>query len=198
MRWYLAARRLGTVLVAVAVITILTVAWAGVPLPVPHLGGGVTLGVPAALLLPAGTAVAVVAAFAGAGAHVEGAAARRLPALDRALCCVLVAAAAGVLLVVAVVWHQPLLAAGGRNLAGFVGIGLIARPLLGPRAAPAAPVAAALLVGVFGQATDPSVWFWPLRAAGDVFAGAAAGATALLGAAWGLGHLATVRPGTGW
>jgi len=198
MRWYLAARRLGAVLGAVVVITVLTVAWAGIPLPVPHLGGGVTLGVPAALLLPAGTAVAIVAAFAGAGAHVEGVAARPLAALDRAVCCVLVAAASGALLGVAVVWHQPLLAAGARNLAGFVGIGLIARPLLGPRAAPAAPVVAALLVGVFGQSTDPSAWFWPLRATGDVFAGAAAGATALLGAAWGLGHLATVRRGAGW
>lgn len=184
MRWYLAARHLVRVLAGVLLLSGLTVAWAGSPLPVPNLGGGVTLGVPAALLLPAICAVVVTSAFADAGTPLEAVAVRRISALDRAACALLLVVGAATL--VAASGTDPLLVGGARNLMGFVGTGLLCRPVLGARAAPVAPLAVALLVGTFGQSLDPAWWFWPLRRAGDPSAAGIAGALAFAGLLLGL------------
>lgn len=165
MNWYLKTRRAYWLFGFGLLVSVLTVLFASRALPVPNFASGGASGVPAAFMIPAAGAAALLASLADSGLGSEKTAVRRVPWMDRALVLVYVCAVAALLLVIGLAQHEPLLICAVRNLLGYVGLGLIARPLLGPLAASAIPIIAALLVGAFGQRHENWLLFWPLNPA---------------------------------
>lgn len=167
MTWFVRARHPLAILVVIALATVVSLVLVDVVLPIPQLAGPVTLGVPAALFAPAFSAAAIVAALSESPRPVDEGAARPVRWLDRLFVTASTVLGAVILTVLGVLLEESLLVAGARNLVGYVGIGLLARALVGPRPAAVAPVAVAVFVGTFGQSVDPALWAWPLHAAGS-------------------------------
>lgn len=163
MNWYLKTRRVYWLFGFGLLVSVLTLLFASRALPVPNFAGGGASGVPAAFMIPAAGAAALLASLADSGLGSEKAAVRQVQWMDRALVLAYVGAIAALLLVVGLTQHEPLLICAVRNLLGYIGLGLIARPLLGPLAVSGIPIIAALLVGAFGQRHEHWLLFWPLN-----------------------------------
>lgn len=162
--------------------TELLVCWAGgVAVPVPNLQG-FAAPVPAALLAPLALAVACAWALTHR-VELESAASRAVRVLD----------ATGVLAVVVVVLiigagsdavgNTTLGVAAARNTAGYVGLALIGRAVLGGQASSALPAGFLLLSTLLGYSPErlPRWWAFPLAAGGDLAAATVAAAVFVTG-----------------
>ncbi|MFB7239802.1 MULTISPECIES: hypothetical protein [unclassified Streptomyces] len=96
-------------------------------------------------------------------------------------------AAAGVLCALAgyVVFDTSLAIVLGRNLAGYVGLALLLKPLLGPQLTGGALAAIPLVLAASGWSAGgvPEPWAWLLHPADSALAGGAAAAVVCVGAA---------------
>jgi hypothetical protein len=141
-------------------------------LPLPGLGNVAGLGIPLALFAPVVIAIAVIAGLAAGEARLEAVAARPLPVLDAIYGASVAVVALGlctlVWIAVGNAWTiYPLEA--GRNALGYVGLALLGRVFLGPRAAGLVSVAAAVGAALLGSHADGSArwWAWPIADARD-------------------------------
>ena len=170
MTWWLATRRAGLVLAALIVLTVGLLAVQDVVVPAPNLAGGYGSGVQAGLAIPALVASLVFASLSGGDPDGERTSTRDLAAVERGYVLACAAIPAGIAGLAAAASGEPLPAAAARNVLGMIGIGLLARPFVGARAAASVPVAYMLFVAVLGQpagAGRAAAWAWPLAAATD-------------------------------
>lgn len=175
MTWYLKARRTPALILIFMASVLGTALLAPFDVPVPDLGAaGGTGPVPAAFLMPAVSATVLYCLFVDQGAGPEARALRPVPWLDRGL--------AVAFLVIAGMTHSLVsVLAGGdvwfgaepaglqwiawRNVAGYAGLALLFRRLIGPLAAAVVPVVMAILAGCFGRGMTDNPFFWPLHGA---------------------------------
>ena len=170
MIWWLAARRAGATLLGLLALSVSMLAVQQVILPAPNLAGGYGAGVQAALAMPAVTASLLIASLTGGDPLLESAATRQLPIIERAYLVAFTVVPLCIASVAALASQEALPAASARNVLGMIGIGLLARPILGTAAAAPDPVAYMLFVAVLGQPTAgarPEPWAWPLASAAD-------------------------------
>jgi hypothetical protein len=164
--WWLAARRAGPTLVGLVVLSVSMLAVQQVILPVPNLAGGYGAGVQAALAIPAVTASLLIASLTGGYPVLESAATRQMPIIERAYLVAFAGVPVCIASAAALASQETLPVASARNVLGMIGIGLLARPLLGTVAAASAPVAYMIFVAVLGQpitGARPEPWLgrWP-------------------------------------
>lgn len=133
-------------------------------------------------------AIGTVAAGLAAGEErLEVVAARPLPLLDALFGVASALAALGacvlVWLLVGSAWNIYALET-GRNAIGYVGLTLLARPVVGPRAAALPAIAASMVAALLGSHADGSArwWAWPIAEARDERSWLLAFATLGLGA----------------
>ena len=157
-------------------------------LPLPGLAGAAAFGIPLALFAPVAIAIALATALAGGEPRLEAVASRPLPVLDAVLG---VAVALLALIACGLVWlavgsaFNVLALEAGRNAVGYVGLALLAYPLLGPRLAGLPPVIVAIGAPLLGFHADGSVrwWAWPVASARDELSWAFAFLLLAIGAA---------------
>lgn len=188
MRPFLKVRQSLPIALVVALAVALLLPAGATSLPVPEIAGGTGLGLPLALFIPVVIAIALVSGLSAGDPQLEAVAARPLQRIDAAFGAVVAFAA---LAMYALVWLAfgdawsifPL--AAGRNATGYIGLVLLARPLVGSRLAGLLPVAVAIGVAVIGSHADgtPRWWAWPLAEARDGFSWLAALGMLLLGLA---------------
>ncbi|MFN8591679.1 MAG: hypothetical protein U0031_09495 [Thermomicrobiales bacterium] len=118
-------------------------------------------------------AIGTVAASLAAGEErLEAVAARSLPLLDALFGVASALAALGacvlVWLVAGSAWSVYALES-GRNALGYVGLTLLARPVVGPRAAALPAIAASMVAALLGSHADGTArwWAWPIADARD-------------------------------
>ncbi|MBW1597801.1 hypothetical protein [Streptomyces sp. JJ38] len=154
-------------------------------LPVPALFGGISGGVPIPLVLAALPAGTLLYCLNRPPADLEATAARRTSWWSSGL----LIAACGTAILLGIVeqsWLDfPLAWAVTRNMLGYLGVGLLAQWLLGPRYGPVTvailPLVSAL-VGT-GPGGRPYPWAWPLLPSGSAHASLAALALLIAGTA---------------
>lgn len=156
-------------------------------MPLPGFARAAGFGIPLALYGPLAVAIAVAAALAAGEARLEAVASRPLPLLDAlygvAVALTALAACLLVWLLAGNAWSVYALEA-GRNAVGYVGLTLLARPIVGPRAAALPAIAAAIVAALLGSYADGSArwWAWPISDARDERSWLLAFATLALGA----------------
>ncbi len=170
MTWWLASRRAGLVLCGLLVLSLGLLAAQTVVLPAPNLIDGYGAGVQAALAMPTLVASLVLASLSGGDPAAEATSTRRLAIVERGYVLGCVAAPVAIVGIAAAATGELLPATSARNMIGMLGVGLLARPLLGARTAAAIPVVYMLFVAVLGQpagARHAAAWAWPLAPATD-------------------------------
>lgn len=187
MTWWLRSRRAPLLALLVLVEAVLVAAAGSARIPVPSLAAAGTVPIVAAVFLPLLVNSGVQYSLEGRDRWMELSAVRRVELLDAAL------VACVVLLVAALGWAAHAAGAevaleGARNAVAYVGLGLVAAWIAGPRAGSTVPVAYVLLVAVFasGSTVETDAWSWPVHGARSSVAAAialgllATGAAALL------------------
>ncbi|WP_405459999.1 hypothetical protein OG786_21995 [Streptomyces sp. NBC_00101] len=148
----------------------------GSRLPLPSLLTGTHAGVPVALVLPAVPAVLTLHALHRVPQVYDSTAVRPVARYQAAMLTAAALLATLIGLGAACAADSPVPLAAARNLLGYLGTGLVAHRLAGPRYAPPAvalvPVLCAL-VGL-GPGGRPLPWTWPLHEAASPVAAAAA------------------------
>lgn len=165
--WYLTVRRARAVLLSAIVLSAVVVILGSRELPIPNLGSGVALTLPLAYLLPAVQGALVVGSIGEPPYAAEQVAVRAPAILDALLIVALLASVALPLVVVGLLVDDVLLAA-VRNLLGFVGAGLLARPVVGGRGAAVVPVVVSVLLAAFAGADRGALWAWPMHPASSL------------------------------
>ncbi len=164
MRWWLRIRLVPWTVAALTGCAIAAASMPGASMPMPSLAGGLLLPVPLSLLAPLLPALLALHGVDRAASATENAATRALPRWDGSylLLCALLALAAGGCGQALGWW--PLGDGFGRNVAGGIGTGLLARWAAGPLAATTAPVAFTVVCTFFGVGPGRHVrtWAWPL------------------------------------
>ncbi len=187
MRWWLRAHLDVSALTLVALGVLTIPFWGSTEMPILRIGQGPATFV---VFLPALVASGIVGAIQGGSALYEAMSARRAGALSRILA---IAAAAAVALLwmawgyISVEIEVALAAA--RNLAGYLGIGLIVLRISGGVVGGAAPVIYAVGVAVLGSTTS-GVWAWPLYGGLDARGLAIAAIAGVAGLIFGAGRAA--------
>lgn len=166
--WYLTVRRARAVLLSAIVLSAVVVILGSRELPIPNLGSGVALTLPLAYLLPAVQGALVVGSIGEPPYAAEQVAVRAPAILDALLIVALLAAVALPLVVVGLLVDDALLLAAVRNLLGFVGAGLLARPVVGGRGAAVVPVVVSVLLAAFAGADRGALWAWPMHPASSL------------------------------
>ena len=195
MRIWLRARHTPAVALTVGLFVLFLIPAGTRRLPLPGLTGMPGLGVPLALYGAVIVAIAVAAGLAGGEPRLEAVAARPLSLLDAIFGIAIALAGLGlcvlVWLAVGSAWSVYALEA-GRNVVGYVGLTLLARPIVGPRAAALPAVIASIVAALVGSHADGSArwWAWPIAGARDELSWAFAFGLLTLGAA----VLAVSRP----
>lgn len=188
MRIFLKVRRSLPISLVIVLSVLLLVPAGTTSLPVPEFASGAGLGLPLALFIPVVIAIALVYGLSAGDPQLEAVAARPLQIIDAAfsalVACATLAMYSLVWLAFGNAWSTYPLAA-GRNATGYIGLALLARPLVGSRLAGLLPVAVAIGVAVIGSHADgtPRWWAWPLAEARDAFSWLAAFSLLLLGLA---------------
>ncbi len=163
MSWWAANRRLSRIALATLATVVVTALWADVNLPIPNLAMGGHLGVPITLFLPLALVAVVFAGLAGRPVD-ELTATRPTHWLDLAL----IVGTSALCVVAAAVIHladgSHLATACARNYAGYCGLGLVGRYLLGGHASTVLPAAYAVTAALFGRSLghEASIWAWPI------------------------------------
>ncbi|WP_034087958.1 hypothetical protein [Streptacidiphilus albus] len=166
MRWWLRIRLVPWTLAALTGCAIAAASMPGASMPMPSLAGGLLLPVPLSLLAPLVPSLLALHAVDRAVTAAEDTATRPVPRMDGTylLLCALLALAAGGCGQALGWW--PLGEGFGRNVAGTIGLGLLARWVAGPLAATTAPVAFTVICTFFGVSLGghARAWAWPLAA----------------------------------
>jgi hypothetical protein len=175
MRWYLASRRLRSLLLVVVLFALISALAGGLVLTLPGIVPGPPLSLPAALLLPSLCSSAVVAVFSADRISAEVLSSRPLRLLDHGSVLALVLVASATLAAAAVIGHAPQLFGAARNVVAFAGVALFLRPVAGDRYVVVVPALATLAIAALGAPVRNEGWFWFLReASASSWAGAAA------------------------
>lgn len=179
MIWWIRSRRVVPVLVLVAILLVLLMLWPTKILPSPTLVPG-SAGAPLGVVLPAMLAAAGVAVLAGGAPALEITAVRSTTWLNRCWALALIGLSGVVMAAIAVATVGGPMVIAGRNLAGFLGIGLLLG-MVSRGSAPLLLVLYMIALTTLGNARDPEVWAWPLAPSADVRAAALAAALLVAG-----------------
>lgn len=182
---WLRVRRAKAIVVALGGFAVLTLLAGDVALAMPPLLASYGLSVPVVLLGPLSISTAVAWGLTSGDARLEQVSTRPILLFD-----VLLTVGPAVLacmfgLVVGVLAASPYAGAAGRNALGYVGLLMVATPLVGARAGSLVAPFVVMVVALIGgdSSGHPRWWVWPLMPAGDAFAWIAVLSALLLGIA---------------
>lgn len=196
MIWYRRSRMFATTwLVSLVSVAIALVA-SEVVIPLPNLVSVLFVPVALSLLLPLAPVVSFGYGLARAQTSLDRAAVRPIAFYDLVAAGALVVFA-GVLVCAIGDTRWSLGGAFLRNLVGFIGLLLVAIPVLGTRLAGLAPVAAVLASAMFGTGPNQMArwWAWPIGAPDSTSAAVGALVTVLVGV---LAYASTANRVRGW
>ncbi len=163
MIWWATSHGLTRIVLATVATAVVTALWADVNLPIPNLAAGGHLGVPITLFLPLALVAVVFAGLANTPID-ELTASRPTYWLDLALIVGTSALCVAAAVVIQLADGSHLATACARNYAGYCGLGLAGRYLLGGHASTVLPAAHAVTAALFGRSLgqEAAIWAWPI------------------------------------
>jgi len=166
---WLKAHRVAAVLAAILAMALALTFIGDLAIPMPGLFVVHGLAVPIALLAPLTLSTAIGFGLSGGDPVTESVAVRRVALIETTFGVAAALLAGGGMALLGATGVSDLGIASGRNALGYVGLLLLAAPVVGRPAAPLIPAGLALFCAFFGgdNVGDPQWWAWMLRASDD-------------------------------
>lgn len=169
---WLRVRRAKAIVIALAGFASLTLLAGDVALAMPPLLASYGLSVPVVLLGPLLISAVVGWGVTSGESRLEQVSSRPIPLFDVVLAVGAAAVACGFGVVIGVLAASPYAGAAGRNALGYVGLLMVAAPMVGIRAGSTVPPIVVIVAALVGgdPSGHPRWWVWPLMPVGDAFA----------------------------
>lgn len=160
MTYWLRARQVRWLVVAVTLTLLVSAVVGGASVPMPNMLSAALSPVPVELLLPILPVIALMSGLANGDRVLETVGVRRIALLDTGLALVTASATALVLAAIDGLGLQPLGLAAARNVLGLTGVALAVRSAVGERVAALATMGFMILMTLFGHSVGQRPYWW--------------------------------------